>query len=289
MKDKIKPVKQRYLNGVIRRFICTYIIDMEMYMKQFSNIDALLEWDAYQKSQVVNEDGRFPCRFAGCKASFVYDGWSRRQHEISHDPPPQIRVAPPLAETRPDQESQENLAKDDVFDYHCSLMNMSLLLRNFIDAGRGDGDRLLRCIKMFLLHFRQDGSGSTKYALESLYHLSQIYALLTPREAERVKWNRTVNNKGGMGNNVFMDLNLEHDNHYLKEQLKGLGANVNQTSVNRICRAFSVIHNLLKRLDDETCWGKFWGAHKEEYEGRLFNCCKGIDCRRCLYKKTGWI
>ena len=96
---------------------------------------------------------------------------------------------PNLAETMPNKESQETLAKDDVFDYHCSLMNMSLLLRNFIDAGR-EGDRLLICIKMFLLHFRHNGSESTKYALESLYHLFQVYALLNPREAERVKWNR---------------------------------------------------------------------------------------------------
>jgi hypothetical protein len=88
-----------------------------------------------------------------------------------------------------------------------------------------------------------------------------MYALLTPREkCERVKWNRTVNNKGGVGNNVFMDLDLEHDNHYFKEQLKGLGPNVNQTSVKRICNAFSAIHDLdlirkdlmLKRLSGKT-------------------------------------
>ncbi|CAB4004199.1 PREDICTED: uncharacterized protein LOC107357678 [Paramuricea clavata] len=130
MKDQIKSVKQRYLHGVIKWFICTYIIDMEMFMKHFSNIDSLQAWEAYQKSQVM-------------------------------------------------------------------------------------------------------------------------YALLTPREAERVKWNRIVNNKGGVESNVFMDLGLEHDNHYFKEQLKGLGPNVNQTNVKRISNAFSVIHNLRKRLDGE--------------------------------------
>jgi hypothetical protein len=39
IKDQIKSVKQRYLHGVIKWFICTYIIDMEMFMKHFSNID----------------------------------------------------------------------------------------------------------------------------------------------------------------------------------------------------------------------------------------------------------
>ena len=76
MKDQIKSVNQRYLHSVIKRFICTYVIDMEMFMTHFSNIDLLQEWEAYQKSQVANEDGRFPCRFTGCKASFRYDGRS---------------------------------------------------------------------------------------------------------------------------------------------------------------------------------------------------------------------
>ena len=259
MKDHIKPVKQRYLHGVIKKFICTYIVDAQMYVKHFGNVDSLQEWEACQQAQSVNEDGRYPCRFKGCKASFKYDGRSRRQHELSHNPPPEVREAPKLAETSP---NKGTLAKDDVFDYHCSLMDMSLLLHNFIDAGKeGDGDRLLRCIKMFMLHFRQNGSRSTKYALESLYHLFQVYVLLTPREAERVKWNRTVNNKGGKGNNVFMDLDLEHDNHYFKEQLRSLGANVNQTSVNRISHAFSVTSNLLERLDDEMLVRKNSGEH----------------------------
>ena len=70
---------------------------------------------------------------------------------------------------------------------------------------------------MFLLHFKQDGSGSTKYALEVLYNLFQVLALLSPREEARLKWNRTVNNQGGYVNNVAMD-----DNHALKEISKFL-------------------------------------------------------------------
>ena len=62
----------------------------------------------------------------------------------------------------------------------------------------GDGERIIRCIKMFLLYFK-DGSGSTKYSLEALYHVFQVFALLSPREAERLIWNRAVNNKGCSG------------------------------------------------------------------------------------------
>ena len=96
MKDHIKPVKQRYLHGVIKKFICTYIVDAQMYVKHFGNVDSLQEWEAYQQAQSVNEDGRYPCRFKGCKASFKYDGRSRRQHELSHNPLPEVREAPEL-------------------------------------------------------------------------------------------------------------------------------------------------------------------------------------------------
>lgn len=252
MKERVKPVKQKYLQTVTHKFISTYIVDNELYTKHFSNIDLLQERDNHSTNQAVNPDGRYPCRFRGCQASFRYDGRSRRQHELAHNPPPEIRDATQLANTLPDHTDQNGAPQDDVFNYHCSIMNMALLLRNFIDAGReGDGGRILRCIKFFLLHFRQDGSGSSKYALESLYHLFQVLALLTPREAERLTWNRTVNTRGGAGNNVFLDLNLEHDNHSVTELLRALGANVNETSVNRICRAFFLVLSLIERLDSE--------------------------------------
>jgi len=248
MKDSLKAVKQKYLYPTVKKFICTYIVDTELYLKHIADVDALQEWEEYQADQPVNQDGRYPCRFLGCNSSFTHDGKVRRRHELAHDPPPDIREAPKISRTLPDKKP----FKDDVFDYHCSLMNLTLLLRNFIDAGReGDGDRLVRCIKIFLLHFRQDAEGSTKYALESLYHLFQLSALLTPREAERMKCNRTVNNKGGQGNNVFMDLDLEHDNHLFKELLRGLGANVSENSVTRICRAFFPIKHLLENVDKE--------------------------------------
>ena len=47
--------------------------------------------------------------------------------------------------------------------------------------------------------------------------------MLTPRETERLTWDCTVNTRGGAGNNVFLDLDLEHDNHYVTELLRGLG------------------------------------------------------------------
>jgi len=96
------------------------------------------------------------------------------RHELSHNPPLRIPAEPTLERTLPDPSDENSKPKDDVFDYHCGFMNMALFLRNFRHAIKeGDGDRIIKCIKMFLLHFKQDGSGSTKCALEALYHLFQ--------------------------------------------------------------------------------------------------------------------
>lgn len=66
----------------------------------------------------------------------------------------------------------------------------------------------------------------------------QLNAPLTPRGDQRMVWNKTVNNKGGLGNNVFVDLDLEHDNHGLKDIKGVLAANISEASVTGICRAF---------------------------------------------------
>ena len=136
-------------------------------------------------------------------------------HEMSHNPPLTILQEPILVSAH---EEDEHEMQDDVYNYHCSLMNMALLLCDINDATRqGDGPRIIRWIKVFLLHYKRHGSGSTIYALKSLYQLFQLHALFTPHKAERLTWNRSVNNKGGTGNNVPCHLDLEHDNHLYKE------------------------------------------------------------------------
>lgn len=186
------------------------------------------------------------------------------RHELSHDPPPIVPQEPVLVNTIPNPTDQNPEPKDDVFDYHCGFMNMALLLRNFANATKeGDGERIIRCIKMFLLHFKQDGSGSTKYSLEALYHLFQVFALLSPREAERLIWNRAVNNKGCSGCNVAMDLALEHDNHLVKDMIRGLGAN-NARKCAQNMQGFFVLKSFLQCFDQELKVKKISGDHSKK-------------------------
>ena len=100
---------------------------------------------------------------------------------------------------------------------------------------------------MFLLHFKND-SGSTKYALEALYYTLQVNCLLTPRQAYRLMWNRSVKGKAA---NVPLDLDLEHDNKTLKEQVKKLGRNLTEKAVTRICKFQFVNRTMLDNFD--TC------------------------------------
>lgn len=263
LKTSIKAVRQRYFYRVIKEFIETYIVNGKLYENHFFNIQALQEWETAQANQPILADGRYPCRFPGCSSSYKYDGVNRRRHEMSHDPPPTIPEIPAMISIEPDtMDTTFEESEDDIFNYHCGFMNMALLLRNFMDAIKeGDGERIIRCIKMFLLHFKQDGSGSTKYSLEALYQMFQLYALLSPREAHRLKWNRTVNNHGRAGCNVAMDLALEHDNHLVKDMIRGVGANINDKSVRRICRAFFIIKSFLEHLDQEMQVKKISGEH----------------------------
>jgi hypothetical protein len=61
----------------------------------------------------------------------------------------------------------------------------------------------------------------------------QQFCLLSPRQAYQQKWNHSTNNKGGAGNNVSLDLDLEHGNNYLKTAVKKLGPNLTQQTVSR--------------------------------------------------------
>ena len=139
----------------------------------------------------------------------------------------------PTNQSGQSSELPSDLVHDDMFSYQCNLLDHGLLYLNFNDAvAEGDGDRIIRCWKFLLLHFYHD-SGSTKYALEALYLQLQQQALLSQRQAYRQRWNRSVNNRGGSGKNVPIDLEIEHDNNSIKEGIRKLGPNLTRAAVTR--------------------------------------------------------
>ena len=126
------------------------------------------------------------------------------------------------------QPTQSSAKEDCVLNYACNVMGHILLARNFQDAAReSDGTRSVRCWKFFLLHYRAESSRS-KYAIEAFHLLAQINALLSPRMAHELTWNRTVNVNGGVGNNIPLDLHLEHLNRVFKDNINTFRAHISE-------------------------------------------------------------
>ena len=106
-------------------------------------------------NQPILANGRYPCRFPGCDSSFKYGGFHRMSHQMLHQPPP---PPPPPTTTKIPNPKMMSLITTVAL---CTW----LYLREISDAIKeGDGERTVKCIKMFLPHFKQGGSGSTKYA-----------------------------------------------------------------------------------------------------------------------------
>ena len=161
-------------------------------------------------------NGKFTCRFQGCKKEFAHDGKHREAHERTH----QEKQRAPSAQTK---------HVDDMLNYQHSLLEYGILYKNFCDAvNEGDGACLVRCWKYFLLILKQDKEHSRKCALESFNLLCQICALLSPRDAHRLIWNRSVKAKFVSGGNIPLDLALKHYNRVLKEVIKKMGPNMPQ-------------------------------------------------------------
>lgn len=184
----------------------------EFLFDPHSSVDAIVntvvtetEKENLLRQQELTTDGRFPCRFPGCTSSFKYDGKSRRNHELKYDPP--VQVEEPLIETNfstqlpstadsssktsegiSDDDSSERTKKtsDDVFNYNCALLADCFLFFNFLDAIKeGDGLRLMRQYKYFMLYCKADDHHSTTYSLECLY---QFFLICCHRETVNVSY-----------------------------------------------------------------------------------------------------
>ena len=190
-----------------------------------------------------------------------HDGKSRisnelKEHGYVHEGEPSSATLP--GASKDDGKDDE----DDMYNYQCNLMDHGMLYLNFTDAiAEGDGDRVIRCWKFLLLHFFADGNKSTKYALEALYLLLQQLCLLSPRQAYCQKWNRTINNHNAKGKNVALDLDLEHDNNYLKEALRKMGPVLTEHSVTRVCRSLKISREVIENLLHECEVMKRSGIH----------------------------
>ena len=126
--------------------------------------------------------------------------------------------------------------EDYIYNYACVRLSLGMLIRDFNDAVReGDGVRSLRCRKFLLLIYK--ANKHHKYAFAALHRIARTISLLTPQQAKRLVWNRIVNNRGGEGRNISLDLSLEYRVHLLKELLANLGVNLTIPAAERCSKA----------------------------------------------------
>jgi len=144
--------------------------------------------------------------------------------------------------------SIQKKAPDGVLNYASAVLNDGLLLLEVRDAiHEGDGPRLLRCWKLMMMYWRH--GGHTKYALETLHLLGAIQATATPRVAHELMWCRFVNNRGGAGNNLPVDLYMEHLNRTLKDYLSNVGANISESSIVRTSESLHALLQISTQFD----------------------------------------
>ncbi len=149
---------------------------------------------------------------------------------------------------------------DGVQEYASETLSLGLLYLEFVDAIKeGDGERILRCWRYFLLLFR--AYRRTNYAVEAFTLLAQEKFLFSPRQALQLKWSRTINTHGRPGKNIPCDLHMEHLNKECKGALSGLGSNTTDQSVKRIGKCIGKTVDMLKNFDKDNGVPKQSGHH----------------------------
>ena len=162
-----------------------------------------------------------------------------------------------------DNSEDDTVTDDTVYNYARVLCHYGSLVMEFRDAwAEGNGDRMLRCWKLFMPHFKT--SGSSKYALEALRLQFQTSIVLSPNLAHQVRWNRFVNVKGGIGRNIPCDLFNEHMNKLIKNIIINMGSNLTEDSLQRAARSVSSLSLISERFDEESNVPCITSAHSTQ-------------------------
>ena len=192
----------------------------------------------------ANQQKFFYCSVCGKR--YFYEK-ARDNHEKKQHPESSMDLE---SEQENSSASSTPPREDYIYNYACVRLSFGMLIRNFNDAVReGDGVRILRCWKFLLLIYK--ANKHHKYALSALHLIAKTISLLTPQQAIRLVWNRTVNNRGGEGRNISLDLRLEHLVHLLKELLANLGVNLTIPAAERCSKALKAVEDLLASVDSQ--------------------------------------
>lgn len=188
-----KSEKLKLLLSLSAKVVDQLIFDQDLSKQMVDNI-VMQQEKENALNQHITKDGRFPCRFENCQKTFKYNGSSRKKHELSHDLP--VQIPDNLCEVSPTKPNPPKPPRknDDFYNYNTALLADGFLFLNFLDAiSEGDGERIMHQYKYIMLYCREDYH-SSKYSLEYLYQFFLTNALVSKRDSEQFKWNRSLNN-----------------------------------------------------------------------------------------------
>jgi hypothetical protein len=263
--DATKREKADYLRKIASIIVDDYVINQKRNEDILRSVQ-IMQHAEEAKAQEVNSEGRYRCRARGCPKTFAHDGKLRSDHEASHNPP--VVVHKPQSETFIIDSDSSEKDRHDMLAYQRALLEYGMLIINFWDGiAEGDGERGLCCWKFFLMYLKHQGGSSTKYTLEALYFMFQVYALLSPQAAHRLIWNRSLKNKKG-SSNIPLDLMLEFFNKTMKQAVKNLGPAASEKSLNRIANSLGFTVELLKVFDSSLSVFKRSGKHIKKSSSR---------------------
>eukprot|EP00112_Aurelia_sp_Birch-Aquarium-sp1_P016966 Seg389.5 transcript_id=Seg389.5/GoldUCD/mRNA.D3Y31 product="hypothetical protein" protein_id=Seg389.5/GoldUCD/D3Y31 len=229
------------------RTIITTVHSLNQIQRDASEIQQKT-WEPWSRPT----DG-FACRYQGCSKIYRFDKVRRNHEQKVHS-----LSVPIQSEASSEQTCKSS---DDIFNYCTSRLNLGLIIRNADDAVKeGDGERIMRCWKIFLLYYK--AYGHHKYALASFLLQSNIMAIFTEAQAQQLIWNRTVNKKGGRGKNISCDLRLEQINRLTKELLHNLGVNLNDVAAKRESMAIGFLEKILQSIEEDMHLRVPSGHHK---------------------------
>ena len=217
---KTSAEKAQYLDNISEQIVERFVASEKF---KFSN----------KGKETSKEVQRIPCGYAGCPKTFSRDGKCRTTHR-RNCLYKNLEVLN-INDNRDDVSScdrAENDKKDEKFNYTCSVLRDGLFDWCREDAAKeNDGDRLIRLWRFDFLRFSLNNH--IKYRLLSFKLQSQLMALLPPRQAHQLRYNRCVSIHGGSGSNVPGDLALEFFNMRAKDALTSLRGNLTASAIER--------------------------------------------------------
>ena len=153
------------------------------------------------------------------------------------------------SERERDSNKGDSKQDDSVQAYATEILTLGLIYAEFADGIReGDGERVIRCWKYFMLIFKN--TQRKNYSCEAFALLAQINFILSPRLVQQLMWSRFINTRGGKGKNIPCDLHMEHLNRVLKDGIKGLGANKTDKAITRLGKCIDSFNELLTNYDE---------------------------------------